>query len=54
MGFSVPAAIASRRIRERWLAEDKIHFLAMHDSLTGLPNRLQFNQQLERAVSRAK
>ncbi len=24
MGFSVPAAIASRRIRERWLAEDQI------------------------------
>jgi len=54
MGFSVPAAIASRRIRERWNAEDKIHFLAMHDSLTGLPNRLQFHQHLERAVSRAK
>ena len=54
MGFSVPAAIASRRIRERWLAEDKIHFLAMHDALTGLPNRVQFNQYLERAVARAK
>jgi len=54
MGFSVPAAIASRRIRERWLAEDKIRFLAMHDSLTGLPNRVQFNQYLERAVTRAK
>ena len=54
MGFSVPAAIASRRIRERWLAEDKIRFLAMHDALTGLPNRVQFHQHLERAVSRAK
>jgi diguanylate cyclase (GGDEF)-like protein len=54
MGFSVPAAIASRRIRERWHAEDKIRFLAMHDSLTGLPNRVQFNQHLERAVARAK
>ncbi|MGH6736471.1 MAG: putative bifunctional diguanylate cyclase/phosphodiesterase [Methyloceanibacter sp.] len=54
MGFSVPAAIASRRIRERWHAEDKIRFLAMHDSLTGLPNRLQFRQHLERAVARAK
>jgi diguanylate cyclase (GGDEF)-like protein len=54
MGFSVPAAIASRRIRERWLAEDKIRFLAMHDSLTGLANRLQFRQHLDRAVSRAK
>ena len=26
MGFSVPAAIASRRIRERWLAEDQIRY----------------------------
>ncbi len=54
MGFSVPAAIASRRIRERWLAEDQIRFLALHNSLTGLPNRLQLSQHLDRAVSRAK
>ncbi len=54
MGFSVPAAIASRRIRERWLAEDQIRFLAMHDFLTGLPNRLQLRQHLDRAVARAK
>jgi hypothetical protein len=54
MGFSVPAAIASRRIRERWLAEDKIRYLAMHDSLTNLPNRLQFHQHLDRAVARAR
>jgi predicted signal transduction protein with EAL and GGDEF domain len=53
MGFSVPAAIASRRIRERWLAEDQIRYLTTHDSLTGLPNRLQFHQHLERAVARA-
>ena len=54
MGFSVPAAIASWRIRERWLAEDQIRYLAMHDSLTGLPNRLQLRQHLDRAVARAK
>ena len=54
MGFSVPAAIASRRIRERWLAEDQIRYLAMHDSLTGLPNRLQLHQHLDRAVARGK
>jgi diguanylate cyclase (GGDEF)-like protein len=54
MGFSVPAAIASRRIRERWQAEDKIRYLAMHDSLTGLPNRLQLRYHLEQAVARAK
>ena len=54
LGFSVPAAIASRRIRERWLAEDQIRYLALHDSLTGLPNRVQLHQHLDRAVSRAK
>ena len=54
MGFSVPAAIASRRIRERWIAEDQIRFLALHDALTGLPNRVQFRQHLERAVARGK
>jgi diguanylate cyclase (GGDEF)-like protein len=54
MGFSVPALIASRRIRERWMAEDQIRFLAMHDSLTGLPNRVQLRQHLERASGRSR
>jgi diguanylate cyclase (GGDEF)-like protein len=54
MGFSVPAAIASRRIRARWLAEDQIRFLAMHDSLTGLPNRVQLRQHLDRAIARGR
>ncbi len=54
MGFSVPALIASRRIRERWLAEDQIRFLALHNSLTGLPNRVQLRQHLERASARSR
>jgi len=54
MAFCVPAAIASRRIRERWMAEDRIRYLALHDSLTGLPNRVQFNEHLNHAHARAK
>jgi len=54
LGYSVPAAVAFRRIRERWKAEDQIRFLAMHDPLTGLPNRVQFQHRLDHAVARAK
>ena len=54
LGYSVPAAVAFRRIRERWHAEDQIRFLAMHDPLTGLPNRVQLQNRLDQAVARAK
>lgn len=35
-------------------AEEKEHFLAYHDPLTGLPNRAQFNEKLGQALSRAR
>ena len=54
LGYSIPAAIAFRRIRERWKVEDQLRFLAMHDPLTGLPNRMQLQNRLDQALARAK
>jgi PAS domain S-box-containing protein len=38
-------------VTERRLAELKIHSLAYYDSLTGLPNRVMFRDQLDRAIA---
>ncbi|MHA1164046.1 MAG: putative bifunctional diguanylate cyclase/phosphodiesterase [Alphaproteobacteria bacterium] len=54
LGYSVPAAIAFRRIRQRWKIEDQLRYLAMHDPLTGLPNRMQLKNRLEQALARAR
>ncbi|MBL8488453.1 MAG: EAL domain-containing protein [Rhodocyclaceae bacterium] len=35
-------------------AEEKLYYLANHDTLTGLPNRMRFSEQLGRAIERAK
>jgi diguanylate cyclase (GGDEF)-like protein/PAS domain S-box-containing protein len=35
-------------------AEEKLYYLANHDSLTGLPNRMSFSEQLDRSIERAK
>jgi len=41
-------------ITTRKLAEKKIAHLALHDSLTGIPNRLLFSDRCSQAVARAK
>ncbi|HEY5292397.1 MAG TPA: diguanylate cyclase [Burkholderiales bacterium] len=41
-------------ITEHKLAEERIQRMAHHDSLTGLPNRLLFNDRLDQAISLAK
>ena len=46
--------IASKDVTEYKKAEEKIQYLATHDSLTGLPNRSMFTQLLEHAILSAK
>ena len=38
----------------RMQAEEAVKFVAMHDSLTSLPNRVMFNQRLEHALAHAE
>ncbi|KAA6462131.1 EAL domain-containing protein [Acidobacteria bacterium AB60] len=44
----------SHDITERKQAELRVQHLAWHDSLTGLPNRLRFEEQLKRAIASAR
>ncbi|MDT5120573.1 MAG: hypothetical protein QOC96_55 [Acidobacteriota bacterium] len=41
-------------ITERKQAEARIHYLAYHDTLTGLPNRVSFEERLTEAISRVE
>jgi len=43
--------VISRDITEAKLAEEKIHHLAHHDALTGLPNRILLRDRLEQALA---
>ena len=45
---------AIRDITERKAAEAQIRFMANHDALTGLPNRVLFRDRLEQALAQAR
>jgi diguanylate cyclase (GGDEF)-like protein len=49
--LSFAASISGARQRQQ--VEEKIRYQAMHDLLTGLPNRLQFNELLDKAIHTA-
>jgi len=44
----------ARDITERKKAEERIAFLAYHDPLTGLPNRVTLNERISRGLARAR
>lgn len=41
-------------ITHRKLAEERVHFMAYHDALTGLANRTMFSDRLDHALARTK
>jgi diguanylate cyclase (GGDEF)-like protein len=49
---SVGSQIGQFIVRMR--AEEAVKFVAMHDALTHLPNRVMFNERLEQAISHAQ
>ena len=49
----VGCIFVARNISERKLAERHIRYLASHDGLTRLPNRMQFQHLLQQAIARA-
>jgi diguanylate cyclase (GGDEF)-like protein/PAS domain S-box-containing protein len=46
--------ITARNISERKMAEQRIRYLARIDALTKVPNRMQFQHLLQRAIARAR
>ncbi len=53
-GSSDHMIVTLRDLREQRAAESRIHYLAEHDSLTGLPNRKAMHARLTSCVERAK
>ena len=53
LAFGLPALALYKRSRQVARADERVHFLAKHDALTGLPNRALLNERLEQAMARA-
>ena len=51
LSFAIPAIAWYRRTKEKNLADRRIRFLAHHDALTGLANRVQLIERLESAFA---
>jgi diguanylate cyclase (GGDEF)-like protein len=45
-------ALSFRILQQKQRVDDQLRYIAFHDDLTSLPNRLMFNERLEQALSR--
>lgn len=52
-GFTLFGVFISRSIAQRRKAEEEAAYMATHDSLTNLPNRILFNDRLDMALAQA-
>jgi diguanylate cyclase (GGDEF)-like protein len=52
--MAILLAVLSLRSAKLRASEERMNFLALHDSLTGLPNRAHFNDRLDGALSNVK
>ena len=53
-GAIIGASTIARDITERKRADDQIRHLALHDALTGLPNRVLFRERVTDAIRQAR
>jgi diguanylate cyclase (GGDEF)-like protein len=51
LAFAIPAIAWYRRTKEKQQADRRIRFLAHHDALTGLANRVQLVEKIEAALA---
>ncbi|MBI3545566.1 MAG: diguanylate cyclase [Gammaproteobacteria bacterium] len=53
-GAMMGASLIARDITERKRAENHLQHLALHDGLTGLPNRILFRERVSQAITEAR